>query len=234
MASLYKQGDVNSMGYRSHANPETNGSGPVECVAKESSKDFELYTKASIKDDPVAIDLEIIQSLGPGNYFLNNTYGCDCGQKDAREVQLSQVTMNFNGNFGWMGEKGCLIDTDTALRQNTDLLTNKNYIHQLVERPQLTTRDLSRGYFDVDNESVIRNGHVTTDDKACSPLSGITIGNYFEPLIPKLRDEVQDLNHIIPENVMDSWIRGGLPTRQIQRNSDYLRQCREKSYPVPN
>ena len=227
--------EVGPMGYRSHANPETVDKEPSECLTKESSvKDFSLYKKASIKDDPVAIDLDIIQSQGPGNYFLNNTHGCGCELKDVRDVQLSQVTVNFNGGAGWIGEKGCLVDTDTSLRQNDDKITNKNYIHQLVEREHLTTGDLTRGYFDVDIDSVIRSGNITSDDRACNSLTGVTIGNYFTPMIPKLRDEVQNLEHIIPENSMDSWVRGGLPTRQMQRNEDYLRRCQEKSHQTVN
>ena len=227
--------EVGPMGYRSHANPETSGSGPSECLTKESSvKDFNLYNKASIKDDPVAIDLSIIQSQGPGNYSLNNTYGCGCELTDVRDVQLSQVTVNFNGGAGWIGEKGCLVDNDTSLRQNDDKITNKNYIHQLVEREHLTTGDLTKGYFDVDVESVIRPGIIASDDKACNSLSGVTIGNYFTPMIPKLRDEVQNPVHIIPENSMDSWVRGGLPTRQMQRNEDYLRRCQEKTHQTVN
>ena len=111
-----------------------------------------------------------------------------------------------------------------------DLLTNKNYIQQLTEPLFLTTGDVSKGFFDVDTESVIRPGITASDEKACNSLSGVTIGNYFTPLIPKLRDEVQNLNYIIPENSMDSWVRGGLPTRQMQRNEDYLRRCQEKTH----
>jgi len=29
---------------------------------------------------------------------------------------------------------------------------------------------------------------------------------------------------------MDSWVRGGLPTRQMQRNEDYLRRCQDKTH----
>jgi hypothetical protein len=235
MTSVDKLGEVGPMGYRSHANPESSDKGPSECLTKESSvNDFNLYKKTSIRDDPVAIDLDIIQSQGPGNYFLNNTYGCGCELKDVRDVQLSQVTVNFNGGAGWIGEKGCLVDTDTTLRQDYNRITNKNYIHQLVERDHLTTGDLTKGFYDVDTESVIRAGNISSDDKACNSLSGVTIGNYFTPMIPKLRDEVQNLEHIIPENSMDSWVRGGLPTRQIQRNADYLRRCQEKTYEVGN
>ena len=41
-------------------------------------------------------------------------------------------------------------------------MTNKNYIHQLVERPHLTTGDLSKGFFDVDTD-VIRPGNITSE-----------------------------------------------------------------------
>ena len=226
-----EKGIMEPLGYRAHANPESTDSKPSECLKQDSdNKEFNLYNKASIKSDPVAIDLDIIQSKGPGNYFLDNTFGCECELKDARDVQLSQVTVNFNGGLGWMGEKGCLIDTDTKLRQSEDTLTNKNYIHQLVERPQLTTGDLTRGFFDVDTESVIRPGIIASDDRSCNSLTGVTIGNYFTPMIPKLRDEVQNPIHIIPENNMESWIRGGLPSRQMQRNEYYLRRCQEKTH----
>lgn len=230
MTSVEK-GIMDPLGYRAHANPESTDSKPSECLKQENDKkEFNLYNKASIKSDPVAVDLDIIQSKGPGNYFLDNTFGCECELKDARDVQLSQVTVNFNGGVGWMGEKGCLIDNDTNLRQSEDLLTNKNYINQLVEREHLTTGDLTRGFFDVDTESVIRPGIIASDDKACNSLTGVTIGNYFTPMIPKLRDEVQNPVHIIPENSMDSWVRGGLPTRQMQRNEDYLRRCQDKTH----
>ena len=230
MTSVEK-GVMDPLGYRAHANPESSDSKPNDCLKQEKDKkEFNLYNKASIKSDPVAVDLDIIQSKGPGNYFLDNTFGCECELKDARDVQLSQITVNFNGGVGWMGEKGCLIDNDTNLRQSEDLLTNKNYINQLVERPYLTTGDLTKGFFDVDTESVIRPGIIASDDRACNSLTGVTIGNYFTPLIPKLRDEVQNIVHIIPENSMDSWVRGGLPTRQMQRNEDYLRRCQEKTH----
>ena len=94
-----------------------------------------------------------------------------------------------------MGEKGCLIDNDTKLRQNEDLLTNKNYIQQLTEPLFLTTGDVTKGFFDVDTRLCYKTRYYAfMMKKACNALSGVTIGNYFTPLIPKLRDEVQNLN----------------------------------------
>tara|TARA_A100001011_G_C13991117_1_gene707283 strand:- start:292 stop:789 length:498 start_codon:yes stop_codon:yes gene_type:complete len=165
---------------------------------------------------------------------MENMYGCGCELKDAREVQLSQPMINFEGGKGWIGEKGCLVDVDSKLRESDDRLTNKKYLHQLIERPHLTTGNYVKGHFDVDVESVIRPGIDAGDDRACNSLSGVTIGNYFTPMIPKLQDEVQNTVHIIPEDSMQSWVRGGLPSRQMQRNKDYLRRCQEKTYGTQN
>ena len=47
-------------------------------------------------------------------------------------------------------------------------------------------------------------------------------------MITRLEQEVQDTQHIIPEDSMNSWVRGGLPTRQIIRNLDYMERCQAK------
>ena len=47
-------------------------------------------------------------------------------------------------------------------------------------------------------------------------------------MVPKLKKEVQDTNHIIPEDSKYDWVRGGLPTREMIRNKDYLRRYKEK------
>ena len=126
-----------------------------------------------------------------------------------------------------MGEDGCLIDKDSELRENKDKLTNKRYIHQF---PQLMNQGFfGKGEFHVDTESVIRDSDSTTLDKGCNILSGSTTLPYsLTPMIQKLEEEVQDTKHIIPEDSIDFWIRGGLPTRQIVRNLDYMRRVQQK------
>ena len=222
---------MSSNGYGSFADPKNVNKEVSACTQQEANaREFNLFTKASLLSDPVAVDLDIIQSQGPGYYTMENMYGCGCELKDARAVQLSQPVINFEGGKGWIGEKGCLVDKDSELREGSDKLTNMKYIRQLVERPHLTSANLIKGYHSVDVESVIRVGIDTGDDRACNSLSGVTIGNYFTPMIPKLQDEVQNIKHIIPEDSMQSWVRGGLPSRQMQRNEDYLRRCQEKTY----
>ena len=47
-------------------------------------------------------------------------------------------------------------------------------------------------------------------------------------MLAKLEGEVQDPKNIIPEDSMDAWVRGGLPTRQIIRNVAHMKRLQEK------
>jgi len=198
-----------------------------EFVSEGDAK-FELHNLTSLHDDSFEKDLRTAQSLSVGNYEISNFYPDDCGQTNAREVQLSQPNVNFIGGKGWIGSKGCLVDTDTELRFEQN--TNKRYINQLQERLVKTTPFI-RGILNVDIESELISGDKTHSKK--------TIGDYttaandpeqiynrqVTPLIEKLEKEVQDPNHLIQENVDEDWIHGGVPTRQIMRNIDYLKRC---------
>ena len=223
----------NNVGYSGYVakQPEPN---LIQCNNQDTSdkQSFTLFSKGNIHDDLLTVDLDVMQSQGPGLYHLDNQNGCGCGLQEARSIQVSQPGIHFKGGFGWSGESGCLVDNDTTLRQQQSKLTNKGEINQITERLFLTTPNLKYGPHDVDVESVIRPGVFTTDQRPCGPLSGVTIGNYFTPLIEKLKSEVQDPRHIIPEDSMGSWVRGGLPTREMIRNKDYLRRYQQKTFSV--
>ena len=209
--------------------PEPDNVQKCQDANTDKKKSFQTFVKGNIHDDKLTVDLDNLQSQGPGLYHLDNQFGCECGLKEAREIQVSQPGINLNGGFGWIAEKGCLVDNDTTLRQDKSRLTNSNDINQIVERLFTTTPNLSRGYHDVDVESVLINSDSSTDQKPCNGNAGVSIGNYFTPMIPKLSQEVQDTKHIVPEDSLSEWVRGGLPTRQIVRNADYLRRCQEKT-----
>ena len=79
---------MSSNGYGAFADPQ-NVNKEVSCTQQEANaREFNLFTKASLLSDPVAVDLDIIQSQGPGYYTMENMYGCGCELKDARAVQL--------------------------------------------------------------------------------------------------------------------------------------------------
>ena len=145
-------------------------------------KSFETFVKANINDDNLTIDIDNLQSQGPGLYHMDNQFGCECGLKEARDIQISQPGIHFKGGLGWIAEKGCLVDNDTTLRQDISKLTNKNDINQIVERLFITTPNLKKGHYDVDVETILINSDSTTDQKPCDSLAGVSLGNYFTTL----------------------------------------------------
>ena len=86
----------------------------MHTTRKFAAKENLIYSqKPSLRLTPVAVDLDVIQSQGPGYYTLENTYGCGCELKDARDVQLSQVVINFKV-LPWLdGWRRRLIDNDS-------------------------------------------------------------------------------------------------------------------------
>ena len=215
-----------SMGYSVFSDKDLDS-----CLKQDSDKrSLNSFTQGILREDAIELSVQMMNSLGPGYYQLDNEYGCECGLKEAREIQTSEPGINFKGGCGWSGELGCLVDYDSSLRQNKDRNTNKREIRQLTERLSATTRDLTKGFHDVDTESVIRSSNFASDQKPCMAVTETTIGNYFTPMIPKLKNEVQDPKHIIPEDSMYEWVRGGLPTRELVRNEDYLRRVKEKTF----
>jgi hypothetical protein len=73
----------------------------------------------------------------------------------------------------------------------------------------------------IDVESRIHIGLDTrSHGRACGNYADVHIDT-FTPLVPCLRDEVQNVKHIVPEY----WVRGGASTRVVVRNIDYLRMC---------
>ena len=206
----------------------------VKICTDQETKDKNMFTsfvKAGKKDDNLILGIDELQAETPVNYILDNQYGCEKGLKEARSIQTSQPGINFSGGYGWIAEKGWLVDNDSSLRQNKDRLTNLNEKNQLFERLTLTNPNLVKGYYDVDVESVIQPGNFTTEQRPCGPLSGVsTLDKTLTPMVPKLKKEVQDPIHIIPENSKIDWVRGGLPTRQMIKNEDYFRRYQEKTF----
>ena len=209
-------------GYYGNLENKIDDSQLQKCSTNDIDSNFSLHNQVSLHYDPATSTVRDKQSIGVGNYHLDNMYGCDCELKEARSVQLNEPTMNFNSGNGWMGENGCLIDNDTKLR--TVNLTNKNYMHQLknLHNPGF----FAKGTYDVNTESIIRGGNTTNVGRPCNVLSGSsTLPLSLTPMISSLENTVQNTKYIIPEDSLQAWPRGGLPSRQIMKNNDYNNRC---------
>lgn len=100
------------------------------------------------------------------------------------------------------------------------------------KRHQLDTRLFPGSPYMAQGQSTLRNpdlssrllyGQTTRSNKSQGSMSDISIDNFI-PLIPCIQKNVQNTEHIIPEY----WVRGGMSTRSVIRNVDYLKSCGKK------
>jgi hypothetical protein len=71
-----------------------------------------------------------------------------------------------------------------------------------------------------DLSSRLKFGEDTRTCKSANALSSYSADNFI-PLVPSLAENVQNVDHIIPT----FWVRGGMSSRSVVRNIDYLKSC---------
>ena len=193
------------------------------CVHYCKKKKFGVQGLTRLREDECYLKRNKSDISYQGTYRTRNHHDCKCEAPYTKELSLQQPSTFYRDGHGWTSMDGCNVDNDSRLR-NARNLTNLREIHQLIERPHLTTPYQGRCEGNPSIESHIRGGETTMQHKSCNTLSGIFIDRYT-PQLPCIRNNVQNPNNIIPENSDPSWLRGGQPSRQIIRNKDYLKKC---------
>lgn len=201
------------------------------CLDLETNNKVKLYERTKGYDDECYIDVHLSQSMGPGNYKLYNNYHCEEHAKKVSDISNNNPYVFIKNGHG-VSRKN--IDGSTELRIGKTK-ENPKCPQQLFHRPYKTTpfkgKGLSTDRKDKDlkkffnTESNLLQGELTHDRRECNVLSGVTIPHFFTPLVPHLKDNVQNPEHLIEEIAEDGWIRGGAPSRLIIRDVDYLQRC---------
>jgi hypothetical protein len=113
------------------------------------------------------------------------------------------------------------IQTNTSLRNG--VMTHDGH------RMQLDTRLFPGSPFMAQGQSTLKNtdlstrllvGQETRTQKSQGSTNDVSIDNFI-PLLSCIKDNVQNTKHIIPEY----WVRGGMSTRSVIRNIDYIKSC---------
>lgn len=190
------------------------------CIDKrDGSPRFNINYKAMAYDDKCFIDIDTRQSIGPGNYGVTNLYDCECLIPDVMKNATDNVCVPFkNGN----DVASCVIDDSSKLRWGLQKKYPKCN-QQLFERPYKTVPYMGRGFLKPNEETELIFSEDTKIKRSSNTLSGITIGNFFCPLLPYLSYNVQNTKHIIEEE--QGWVRSGAPSRLVVRDSDYATRC---------
>jgi hypothetical protein len=184
-------------------------------------KGFQLFNLTRLREDDCYLDTRVRQSEGPGRYFTTNFHDCQCEAPHAKSVSLEQPVVQFRDGHGWTSMNGCNIDLDSQLR-NAKNQTNPRLIQQLYTRPYVTVPYMGRGVGNICEESYLRAGESTFQGRACNNLSDMHIEHQYTPQLPCLRENIQNPQHLIPEDTDPAWVRGGQGSRQVIRNIDYL------------
>ena len=192
-----------------------------QSMPNKPAKPLNLYYRSNDHDDPCYIDIRTKQSVGPGNYKVTNLYDCDTMIANTIENATNNPMVYFKNGYD-VGAS--VIDSSSGMRIG---LTKRHpkCPQQLFSRPYLTVPYAGRGPGNIDLETQLQPGEDTSVQRSCNTLSGVTIDNYFTPLIDHLEANIQNPNHIIPEYVDPGWIRGGAPSRLVIRDIDYLSRC---------
>jgi hypothetical protein len=194
------------------------------CINFDGSRRFNVNYKSMSHDDKCFIDIDTRQSIGPGNYAVSNLYDCECMMPQTVKSATDNVAVPVGRN-GYGTEQSCVVDDGSKLRWG---LTKKypKCPQQLFERPYKTVAYMGRGYLRPDEETILIQGEQVSTKRSCGALSGITIPNYFTPLLDHLSYNVQNPVHIIEEVGSNGAIRhGGWNSRLAVRDYDMLQRC---------
>lgn len=170
-------------------------------------------------NDKCWVDGQIKQSEKINDYQLFNPYKtnvpeCSESEKKVREFMIENKK-NYKEGYGMTNS--CHVDDDSKMRTDEKVLTHGKCKNQLSSRLFQAVPDLSRGGFESLLESRLTQGQSTGLHKSCEVTSGKGFDT-MTPLLPCLKKEVQNVEHIVPEK----WVRGGEHTRDHIKQKDFL------------
>ena len=180
--------------------------------------DFTFNNLARIGEDACDISQRNIQNSKQATYMLDN-FRPSCPMKKAIEFATSQPNVNYNGSHQ-VGINGCNIDENSEL--SITKITKPKCRISLFHRPFATVPFLGRGESNPVLESQIQQGDLANNRKSVNPSSEVCYMGYQNtPMIPSLKATISNPSNLVEGVAASGWIRGGLPSRELTRDSDY-------------
>lgn len=115
------------------------------------------------------------------------------------------------------------------INMSTQIRNGANSSNNLPPRKELDTRLFPGTPLVARGQSVLKNTDLSsrliysedTRTKKSNNVAAAYSADNFIPMVPCLAENVQNTEHIIPTY----WVRGGMSTRTVIRNIDYLKSC---------
>ncbi len=174
-------------------------------------------------DDSCGITSRDVQNNASGTYTTTNYFLKWCGMKQPIEFATRQPNIFYNGGYGnYCGAGGCNIQSDSNLKIGS-IQTHPKCRISLYQRPFATVPYLGRGPPKPVLEARLQQGAVINDKKSCKTITEKSFKNHIEvPLVPSLQATIQNPANLVEGVAASGWIRGGLPSRELTRDQDYL------------
>ena len=158
------------------------------------------------------------------NYTFDNSYTSQCRNRKNYLDSVNELGLYQSTN--WDG-RGVYIDKNSKLRNGISgniITSEKSKDTKLLNaRSIATTPFKGAGYStlknpDIKSELII--GKLTRKSKSNMDLAGVSIDRFI-PMVSCLKKNIQNPKNLIPEY----WVRGGMDTRTIVRNINYMKSC---------
>lgn len=179
-------------------------------------KTLNINTLTSLQYDDDFTKYDTIQAMSKSQNVLtdfNNIHDSHV------EKATEQPYINFDDGHG---VKPSLIEEEKKIGKINNFRGDEN---QLFPRPYLTVPYSGNGTYDVDKHNELRSYDTASEDRASNSLSGVYIDHQYTPLVPNLKDNIQNPDNIIPEDSVPDWFRGGIDTTQIRKDIDFFERC---------
>ena len=163
------------------------------------------------KDDLCGIQSFYSQSVGPGRYMTTNLVPRATG---VNPVAADQLLIYPREGYGY---NNAAIDADSILRNQIGFKNNRCQTRPQT-RPFLSVPYMAGGNPSRDVESLLLHSEQVRMGKECGTVSEQFFSQQYTPMIPVIKNNIQNPKNLIPEVAANGWIHGGIPSRSYLRD----------------
>jgi hypothetical protein len=191
---------------------------------------YTFDTMSRIGNDQCCVDQNTLQDVAACNYMTQNFFASDCSMKNPIALATTQPGIMYNGGYN-VGAGGCNINDNSKLTIGT-IQTHPRCRIDLFHRPFATVPFLGRGAVNPVMESQIQQGEQIVNKKSVNPLTEKSYIKYHHtPLLPAVKERISNSSNKIENDASEGWIRGGVPSRELTRDTDYFNKHTTYQYP---
>ena len=172
---------------------------------------MEINRLTHSRDDLCGIQSFYSQSVGPGRYMTTNLVPKATG---VNPLAVNQLLIYPREGYGL---NNAAIDADSILRNQIAFKNNRCQIRP-QSRPFLTVPYMAGGYPSRDVESLLMHSEQVRMGKECGTVTEQFFSQQYTPMIPILKQNIQNPKNLVPEVAAAGWVHGGIPTRSYLRD----------------